>query len=196
MGDTPNVSNSLTIRVQFKNDSGMLGRLASEVGRLGGDIGAVDLVSVGDGLMVRYLTVNCRDDEHAAALIAGIRALDDFTLLHSSDRTFLLHLGGKIEVVSRVPIRTRDDLSMVYTPGVARVCMAIHARPEDAYSLAIKRNTVAVVTDPPSWDSATSVPQLPCRSWKASVRSSRSSPGSTPSRWRSTPPIPTGSSKP
>ena len=147
MGDTPNVSNSLTIRVQFKNDSGMLGRLASEVGRLGGDIGAVDLVSVGDGLMVRDLTINCRDDEHAAALIAGIRALDDFTLLHSSDRTFLLHLGGKIEVVSRVPIRTRDDLSMVYTPGVARVCMAIHARPEDAYSLTIKKNTVAVVTD-------------------------------------------------
>ena len=147
MGDTPNVSNSLTIRVQFKNDNGMLGRLASEVGRLGGDIGAVDLVSVGNGLMVRDLTINCRDDEHAAALIAGIRALDDFTLLHSSDRTFLLHLGGKIEVVSRVPIRTRDDLSMVYTPGVARVCMAIHARPEDAYSLTIKKNTVAVITD-------------------------------------------------
>ena len=147
MGDTPNVSNSLTVRVQFKNDSGMLGRLASEVGQLGGDIGAVDLVSVGDGLMVRDLTINCRDDEHAAALIAGIHALDDFTLLHSSDRTFLLHLGGKIEVVSRSPIRTRDDLSMVYTPGVARVCMAIHARPEDAYSLTIKKNTVAVVTD-------------------------------------------------
>ena len=147
MGNTPNVSNSLTVRVKFKNDGGMLGRLASEVGRLGGDIGAVDLVSVGDGLMVRDLTINCRDDEHATALIAGIRALDDFTLLHSSDRTFLLHLGGKIEVVSRAPIRTRDDLSMVYTPGVARVCMAIYERPEDAYSLTIKKNTVAVVTD-------------------------------------------------
>ena len=118
MGDTPNVSNSLTVRVQFKNDRGMLGRLASEVGRLGGDIGAVDLVSVGGGLMVRDLTVNCRDDKHAAELIAGIRALDGFTLLHSSDRTFLLHIGGKIEVVSRAPIRTRDDLSMAYTPGL------------------------------------------------------------------------------
>jgi malate dehydrogenase (oxaloacetate-decarboxylating) len=147
MGDTPNVSNSLTVRVQFKNNSGMLGRLTSEVGRLGGDIGAVDLVSVGDDLMVRDLTVNCRDDEHAAKLIAGIRVLDGFTLLHSSDRTFLLHLGGKIEVVSRAPIRTRDDLSMVYTPGVARVCLAIQERPEDAYSLTIKKNTVAVVTD-------------------------------------------------
>ncbi|MDA1094735.1 MAG: NAD-dependent malic enzyme [Acidobacteria bacterium] len=147
MGDTPNVSNSLTVRVQFKNDPGMLGRLASEIGRLGGDIGSVDLVSVGDGVMVRDLTINCRDDSHATTLLAGLRALDAFTLLHYSDRTFLLHLGGKIEVVSRSPIRTRDDLSMVYTPGVARVCMAIHAHPEDAYTLTIKKNTVAVVTD-------------------------------------------------
>lgn len=147
MADTPNVSNSLTVRVQFKNGSGMLGRLASEIGQLGGDIGAVDLVSVGDSLMVRDLTINCRDDEHAQAILDGIRALEGFTLLHHSDRTFLLHLGGKIEVVSRTPIRTRDDLSMVYTPGVARVCMAIHQRPEDAHTLTIKRNTVAVVTD-------------------------------------------------
>ncbi len=147
MGETPNVSNSLTVRVQFRNDSGMLGQLASEIGQLGGDIGAVDLVSVGDGLMVRDLTINCRDDEHAQAVLDGIRGLESFTLLHHSDRTFLLHLGGKIEVVSRAPIRTRDDLSMVYTPGVARVCMAIHERPEDAHTLTIKRNTVAVVTD-------------------------------------------------
>lgn len=147
MAETTNVSNSLTVRVQFRNDSGMLGKLASEIGRLGGDIGAVDLVSISDGMMVRDLTINCRDDDHATALVAGIRALDDFTLLHHSDRTFLLHLGGKIETVSRAPIRTRDDLSMVYTPGVARVCMAIHHRPEDAYALTIKKNTVAVVTD-------------------------------------------------
>lgn len=147
MAETTNVSNSLTVRVQFRNDSGMLGKLASEIGRLGGDIGAVDLVSISDGLMVRDLTINCRDDDHATALVAGIRGLDDFTLLHHSDRTFLLHLGGKIETVSRAPIRTRDDLSMVYTPGVARVCMAIHHRPEDAYALTIKKNTVAVVTD-------------------------------------------------
>jgi len=147
MGDTPNVSHSLTLRVQFKNDSGMLGRLASEIGRLGGDIGSVDLVSVGDGMMVRDLTINCRDDGHATELLKGIRALSDFTLLHHSDRTFLLHLGGKIEVVSRSPIRTRDDLSMVYTPGVARVCMAIYEHPEDAYSLTIKKNMVAVITD-------------------------------------------------
>ena len=147
MAHAPNASYSMTIRVEFQNDSGMLGRLTSEVGRLGGDIGAVDLVSVSHGRMVRDLTINCRDDAHATALIEGIGAFDGFTLLHHSDRTFLLHLGGKIEVMSRAPIRTRDDLSMVYTPGVARVCMAIHGQPDDAYTLTIKKNTVAVVTD-------------------------------------------------
>ena len=147
MGNNTSVSNSLTVRIQFRNDSGMLGRLTSVIGELGGDIGAVDLVSIGAGMIVRDLTINCRNDEHSDELVEGIRALEGFNLLHHSDRTFLLHLGGKIQMVSRVPIRTRDDLSMVYTPGVARVCMAIHARPEDVHSLTIKKNTVAVVTD-------------------------------------------------
>jgi malate dehydrogenase (oxaloacetate-decarboxylating) len=147
MDVTPSASYSITVRVELKNRAGMLGRLTSEIGRLGGDIGAIDIVSVGDGLMVRDLTINCRDDDHAKTLVDGIEALEDFKLVHYSDRTFLLHLGGKIDVVSRAPIRTRDDLSMAYTPGVARVCMAIHANPEDAYNLTIKKNTVAVVTD-------------------------------------------------
>jgi len=147
MGNNTNVSNSLTVRIQFRNDSGMLGRLTSAIGELGGDIGAIDLVSVGAGMIVRDLTINCRNDEHSDELVEGIRSLDGFNLLHHSDRTFLLHLGGKIQMVSRVPIRTRDDLSMVYTPGVARVCMAIHTRPEYVHSLTIKKNTVAVVTD-------------------------------------------------
>ena len=137
----------MTLRVEYKNDAGMLGTLTSAIGGLGGDIGAVDLSSAGDGVMVRDLTINCRDDDHAKTIVDAVRALPDFKLSHHSDRTFLLHLGGKIEVVSREPIRTRDDLSMVYTPGVARVCMAIHERPESAYTLTIKKNTVAVVTD-------------------------------------------------
>ena len=137
----------MTLRVEYKNDAGMLGTLTSAIGSLGGDIGAVDLSSAGDGVMVRDLTINCRDDDHAKTIVDAVRALPDFKLSHHSDRTFLLHLGGKIEVVSREPIRTRDDLSMVYTPGVARVCMAIHERPESAYTLTIKKNTVAVVTD-------------------------------------------------
>ena len=147
MSKTPTASYSVTVRVEFSNDTGMLGRLTSEIGRLGGSIGAVDLVLVSHSRMTRDLMIDCRDAAHAEAVISGIHTLEGFTLLHHSDRTFLLHLGGKIEVVSRAPIRTRDDLSMVYTPGVARVCLAIQAKPEDAYKLTIKKNTVAVVTD-------------------------------------------------
>jgi malate dehydrogenase (oxaloacetate-decarboxylating) len=147
METIPSASYSITVRVELQNRPGMLGRLTSKVGELGGDIGAVDIVSVGDGLMVRDLTMNCRDEAHAQRLVEGIHQIEGIKLLHHSDRTFLLHLGGKIEVNSRSPIRTRDDLSMAYTPGVARVCMAIHDKPEDAYNLTIKKNTVAVVTD-------------------------------------------------
>ncbi len=147
MAITPSASYSVTVRVELQNNPGMLGQLTSEIGRLGGDIGAVDIVSVSQGMMVRDLAINCRDDDHATTLVEGIDALDGVKLVHHSDRTFLMHLGGKIEVVSRAPIRTRDDLSMAYTPGVARVCMAIHQEPEDAYNLTIKKNTVAVVTD-------------------------------------------------
>lgn len=147
METTPSASYSITVRVELQNRPGMLGQLTSKVGELGGDIGAVDIVSAGDGLMVRDLTMNCRDEAHAQTLVEGINQIDGVKLLHHSDRTFLLHLGGKIEVNSRAPIRTRDDLSMAYTPGVARVCMDIHHNPEHAYNLTIKKNTVAVVTD-------------------------------------------------
>lgn len=147
METPPSASYSITIRVELQNRPGMLGQLTSKLGELGGDIGAVDIVSVGDGVMVRDLTMNCRDETHAEALVESIRQIDGVKLLYHSDRTFLLHLGGKIEVNSRAPIRTRDDLSMAYTPGVARVCMDIHHNPENACNLTIKKNTVAVVTD-------------------------------------------------
>jgi malate dehydrogenase (oxaloacetate-decarboxylating) len=133
--------------MEIQNRAGMLGRLASEIGRLGGDMGAIDIVSAAKGVMVRDITVNCRDNQHAKQLVEALNALEGFRLVHYSDRTFLMHLGGKIEVVSKAPIRTRDDLSMAYTPGVARVCMAIYDEPEDAFNLTIKKNTVAVVTD-------------------------------------------------
>ena len=129
MPSTPNASYSMTLRVEYKNAAGMLGTLTSAIGGLGGDISAVDLSSASDGVMVRDLTINCRDDDHAKTIVDAVRALPGIKLSHHSDRTFLLHLSGKIEVVSREPIRTRDDLSMVYTPGVARVCMAIHEQP-------------------------------------------------------------------
>jgi malate dehydrogenase (oxaloacetate-decarboxylating) len=147
MDVTPSASYSVTLRVEIQNRAGMLGRLTSEIGRLAGDLGAIDIVSAGKGVIVRDITVNCRDNQHAKQLVEAINALDGFRLVHYSDRTFLMHIGGKIEVVSKAPIRTRDDLSMAYTPGVARVCMAIYDEPEDAFNLTIKKNTVAVVTD-------------------------------------------------
>jgi malate dehydrogenase (oxaloacetate-decarboxylating) len=144
---TPSASYSVTLRLEIDNQPGMLGKVTSELGLLGGNLGAIDIVSVGKGVLVRDITVDCRDIKHAQSLIDGIKRLNGVKLLHQSDRTFLMHLGGKIEVNSRAPIRNRDDLSMAYTPGVARVCMAIHDEPQDVFNLTIKKNTVAVVTD-------------------------------------------------
>lgn len=144
---TPSASYSVTARLEIKNRAGMLARIAAKVGELHGDMGAIDIVDVKPGVMTRDITVNCRDIAHAQNIVQALDAIDGVTLVRHSDRTFLMHLGGKIEVKSRAPIKTRDDLSMAYTPGVARVCMAIYDEPQDVYNLTIKRNTVAVVTD-------------------------------------------------
>ena len=125
----------------------MFGRVTSAIGAAGGDIGAVDIVEVAPGRLIRDVTVNARDEAHGQQIVACVNAVDGAAVLQVSDRTFLLHLGGKLEVRSKVPIKTRDDLSMVYTPGVARVTRAIHADPAKAHQVTMKRNTVAVVTD-------------------------------------------------
>jgi malate dehydrogenase (oxaloacetate-decarboxylating) len=125
----------------------MLGKVTSAIGKGGGDIGAIDLVEVGKGTITRDLSFNASDERHGQQIVERLRAIEGVTVLHVSDRTFLMHLGGKIEVVGKIAVKTRDDLSMAYTPGVARVCMAIHHDPEKAYTLTIKQNTVAVVTD-------------------------------------------------
>ncbi|MGH2355375.1 MAG: malic enzyme-like NAD(P)-binding protein [Chloroflexota bacterium] len=147
MAQTPSASYSIIVRCHIENRPGMLGKLASAIGEAGGDIGAIDIVRQERGALVRDVTVNCRDDAHGQAIAAAIRPLPGITVINVSDRTFLLHLGGKIEVTSKAPLKTRDDLSMAYTPGVARVCRAIAADPSTAHALTIKRNTVAVVTD-------------------------------------------------
>ena len=144
---TPSASYSVTVRLEIQNRAGMLARMTAKVGELRGDLGAIDIVSVGHGMMTRDVTINCRDIDHAQTIVQALDAVDGIKLIHHSDRTFLMHLGGKIEVVSKAPIKTRDDLSMAYTPGVARVCMAIYDEPQDVYNLTIKKNTVAVVTD-------------------------------------------------
>ncbi|HEV8533690.1 MAG TPA: NAD-dependent malic enzyme [Methylomirabilota bacterium] len=137
----------MTMRLEIRNRPGMLGRVTSAIGRAGGDIGAVDLVQVDARTIVRDITFNARDDRHGQAVVDAVRRVAGVRVVNVSDRTFLMHLGGKIEVRGKVPVKTRDDLSMAYTPGVARVCLAIHDDPQKAYALTIKHNTVAVVTD-------------------------------------------------
>ncbi|NJD06767.1 MAG: NAD-dependent malic enzyme, partial [Methylococcaceae bacterium] len=97
--------------------------------------------------VLRDITVNAASSPHADQIVQAVRTVEGVGVVNVSDRTFLMHLGGKIEVVSRAPLKTRDDLSMAYTPGVARICEAIHQSPEKAFTLTIKKNTVAVVTD-------------------------------------------------
>jgi malate dehydrogenase (oxaloacetate-decarboxylating) len=143
----PSSSFAFTARCRLQNRPGMLGRLTTEVGNAGGDLRAIDIVRFEQGSIVRELTVHARDSEHAHAIVRTMQAVDGVEVLEYSDRTFQLHAGGKIEVVGKIAIKTRDDLSMAYTPGVARVCRAIAENPERARSLTIKRNCVAVVTD-------------------------------------------------
>jgi malate dehydrogenase (oxaloacetate-decarboxylating) len=107
----------------------------------------VDLVEMGRERVIRDITINARDDEHGEEIVHRVQGMAGVRVLNISDRTFLMHLGGKIEVRSKVPIRTRDDLSMAYTPGVARVCRAIREDRQRAFALTIRQNTVAVVTD-------------------------------------------------
>lgn len=143
----PSASNSITVRLGIPNRPGMLARVTSVIGEEGGNIGAIDIVRVREDLLIRDITINARSDDHARKIVRKVRDVEGLEVVNVSDRTFLLHLGGKLEVESKTPLRTRDQLSMAYTPGVARVCDAIHETPEDAHRLTIKGNTVAVVTD-------------------------------------------------
>ena len=144
---TPNASYSITLRVKIHNKPGKLGELTTAIGLTGGDIEGIDIVSVGKDFLVRDITVNAASETHDQEIIASLNDIDGVELVNVSDRTFLMHLGGKIEVVSKMQLKTRSDLSMAYTPGVARVCQAIHQDPEKRFNLTIKKNTVAVVSD-------------------------------------------------
>jgi malate dehydrogenase (oxaloacetate-decarboxylating) len=143
----PSASYSLTIRCRIPQTPGSFARVADAIGEEGGMLGAIDLARVDEDSVVRDVTVATVDATHGAAIVEAVRALPGIEVLSVSDRTFLLHRGGKIEIAPKVQIKSRDDLSMAYTPGVARVCMAIHDDPSAAWNLTIKGNTVAVVTD-------------------------------------------------
>jgi malate dehydrogenase (oxaloacetate-decarboxylating) len=147
MSITPSAQYSLTIRIEIAHRPGMLGQVASAIGRAGGTIGAVDLIEVSEDKLLRDITVDAADQEQWEAITAAIDAVDGVRVVDTTDRTFLLHIGGKIEQRNKQPLKTRDDLSMAYTPGVARVCMAIAEDRDKAFQYTIKRNTVAVVSD-------------------------------------------------
>ncbi len=143
----PSASYSITVRLELPPDPQSVGRLTTAVGMAGGAVTALDVTeSHGDRIVVD-VTCSAIDADHAARVTAALEQVEGVRVRKVSDRTFLLHLGGKIEVRSKVALRNRDDLSMAYTPGVARVCLAIAEQPEDARRLTIKRNSVAVVTD-------------------------------------------------
>jgi malate dehydrogenase (oxaloacetate-decarboxylating) len=144
---TPSAQYRLTIRVRLDDSHGILGQLTSAIGEAGGIVGAVDLVEVDGAHSLRDVVVDASGKEHWTRIIEAIAAIDGAEVIDTSDRTFQLHLGGKIEQANKHPLKTRDDLSMVYTPGVARVCLAIADDPDRAFQYTIKRNTVAVVSD-------------------------------------------------
>ncbi len=143
----PVPATSITMRIVAPPSATAAGARAGAVGRAGGVITGLDVVESTGARMVIDLSANALSEEHAQLLTDAVAALDGVAVRNVSDRTFLVHLGGKIEVTSKVPPSNRDDLSRAYTPGVARVSQAIAANPADARRLTIKRNTVAVVTD-------------------------------------------------
>jgi malate dehydrogenase (oxaloacetate-decarboxylating) len=143
----PSASYSFTMRLRMPQHGATFAGVAHAIAETDAMLGAIDLVRVESNQVVRDVTVACGDGDHAEAVVRAVRDLDGVQVDSVSDRTFLMHKGGKIEVVGKVPLKTRDDLSMAYTPGVGRVSMAINGDRTKAWALTIKGNTVAVVSD-------------------------------------------------
>jgi malate dehydrogenase (oxaloacetate-decarboxylating) len=143
----PSASFSATLRVRLDDSPGTFARFASRVGEAGASLGAIDIVRVERHTKVRDVTILAGDADHLDAIVEAVREVEGVEVVEVSDRTFLVHLGGKISVVPRVPMKTRDDLSMAYTPGVARVSRAIAEDPQKVWTLTAKQHMVAVVTD-------------------------------------------------
>jgi malate dehydrogenase (oxaloacetate-decarboxylating) len=143
----PTAAFSITLDCRLDNVPGTLGRLCNAIGAAGGNIGALDGFDVRGPELRRCLVVHCRDEAHQQKVVEAVGSLPGVTLVDWWDRTFRMHEGGKIEVKALCPVNDRDDLSMAYTPGVARVCMAIHEQPELSKRYTIRRNTVAIVSN-------------------------------------------------
>jgi malate dehydrogenase (oxaloacetate-decarboxylating) len=147
MPSSPTAAFSITVDCRLDNVPGTLGRLCSAIGSAGGNIGALDGFDVRGPELRRCLVVHCRDEAHQLKVVEAVRTLNGVTLVDWWDRTLRMHEGGKIEVRSLSPVNDRDDLSMAYTPGVARVCMAIHENPALSKQYTIRKNTVAIVSN-------------------------------------------------
>jgi malate dehydrogenase (oxaloacetate-decarboxylating) len=144
---TPSPSYSIIIRLEIVSKPGMLGKVTSTIGRVGGDIGAVDIVGFKKNLTIRDIIVSVADIPMGEKIVEELHQIKGANVLQVTDRTFMVHQGGKIEIKNKIPLNSREDLSMVYTPGVARICKAIEEKRERVYDLTIKKNTIAVVTD-------------------------------------------------
>lgn len=144
---TPNPSFSLTIRVALPNQPGMLARITSAIASVGGNFGQIDLIEQTRATTIRDITVDAYSTEHNEEIVQAVKELPDIKVIDVYDRTFNLHRGGKISVISKISLKRQSDLAMAYTPGVARICTAIANDPQQVYNLTIKHNTVAIVTD-------------------------------------------------
>jgi malate dehydrogenase (oxaloacetate-decarboxylating) len=144
---TPSAQYTITLRLENPHDAGWIAKISSAIGKAGGVIKAIDLVHIHGGTSLRDYSVECSSTEHAERIVAGVKRIKGITVQSVSDETFLMHLGGKLEIASKVPLKTRADLSMAYTPGVARVCSAIQQNYRDSFNLTIRKNCIAVVSD-------------------------------------------------
>jgi len=144
---TPSSQYAITVRLEYPHEPGWMADIASVIAGQGGAIGAVDLVHIHRKRSLRDYTIECTSTEHAQKILDALRRLRGLQVQSVSDDTFLMHLGGKLEISSKVPLKTRSDLSMAYTPGVARICKAIHDDPRASFNLTIRKNCVAVVSD-------------------------------------------------
>ena len=144
---TPNSSFSVTLRLQIPNRVGMLASVTQAIALTGGNLGQIDLIEQSRQESTRDITVDAASTEHAETIVQAVKELPDIQVIDVYDRTFNLHRGGKISIVSRIPLKSVSDLAMAYTPGVGRICKAIAENPEEVYNLTIKQNTVAIVTD-------------------------------------------------
>lgn len=144
---TPNPSFSLTVRVELLNQAGTLAKLTQAIAEVGGSLGQISLIERNLKTVTRELHIDASSTEHAEKIVTAIKSVTNVTIFYVSDRTFDIHRGGKIHIQNRINISSSSDLAMAYTPGVGRICKAIEEEPEKAFSLTIKSNSIAIVTD-------------------------------------------------